>query len=219
MIRRKLQLSLPKILGVDRASLTDSILQRLLLPKEAACSAAIDSNIAAEPGVHRPNGILSTAHDTSARWGKNQSTYFTKTQSVCHHSRGIEGVVLRTGFLYRRYGSTSGDSDRHYQNRKCGFVYEIQIKLFLSRTKMISLNISNCLQTGLASGLVSRFNISVPRIISPASKIMGYFKTGNLRAVKAMFRTGEAAPSDSLPDGTSLLHVRTFDAHATRLTP
>ena len=48
-----------------------------------------------------------------------------------------------------------------------------------------------------------------PLVLPPHSQIFQHTRNGDLRTIKSMFQLHRATPSDTTPDGVSLLHVST----------
>lgn len=69
--------------------------------------------------------------------------------------------------------------------------------------------------TGISSQLNLRQSLYFAPILPRKALIFQYIREGNLRMVRSMFQCRKATPSDTMPDGVTLLHVSSH-AHAKR---
>ena len=112
------------------------------------------------------------------------------------------------GSTYRQHRKLDSEAFSTYHYRESGRAYGISIRLLSLQERMLDLKVVVVKDnySNLATSL--RFNLSLPRIIPETSKVIKLVQSCKMTAVEAMFKSGEATPSDVVCDGTSLLHVK-----------
>ena len=120
-------------------------------------------------------------------------------------TKGNLSVWLGTSLFRRWIRKGQHDYQRSYALHGHGFGVAMKLPSICSRTLMLVLYASQGLE-GVCS-LSIRCNLSFPRSVPWNARVMSFARTGNIQGMESMFQHRQAAPSDTLPDGTSLLHV------------
>ena len=135
--------------------------------------------------------------------------YFFRTKRTYYHRSLMSAMMLRLGSTYRETWAP-WDNTSHAQYTGLGFILKFNVRFFLPYSRYLCF--TAFIQEG-SEGIISvstRFRLSFPRVVPRDTSVFKLACDGNIAAMEALFRLGNAAPSDMLADGTTLLHVSTL---------
>ena len=98
--------------------------------------------------------------------------------------------------------------------RKCvtGHGIGLQIRLGpVHSQRWLALDFSLMSWTVVSRRISIQWNIGLPPIVSEDSDIFHYARASNVQAVKSILASRKGSPSDTTPNGRTLLHVRILD--------
>lgn len=101
--------------------------------------------------------------------------------------------------LYRLQGASAGvDGIR------------IKLKCQIGQwTKFLHFTFFNA-RSEMGSGISANCTLTLPRILPFSAEVFRYARNGDLNIIRSMFDMRKATPTDTTPDGASLLNVRDF---------
>jgi hypothetical protein len=108
------------------------------------------------------------------------------------------------------------ESSKHRSSFGGGFQIRLR-KPFGKR--WCAVNFSLLAYTAQPRGFSLQWNIHLPCVVAEDADIFYYVKTGNIEAVKLMFASREGSPSDTMANGTTLLHVSIMRGISDMCTP
>ena len=106
-------------------------------------------------------------------------------------------------------GQSQPNSTDGYKKHRTGHGIGLHIRLrSIHGNRSWAVDISFINWTALSGRMSIQWNLSIHSIVPENSDIFYYAKTSNLQAVQSILASRKGSPSDTTPNGLSLLHVR-----------
>ena len=141
----------------------------------------------------------------------------SKIELLCNYTTPIGIIIIQKQSSRRKLYSPptrfSRETTPFHVGHACSVIFRTR---FFSRHLVLEFNA--IWNLGYSASLSIHHNISFPHLIPSHASVLDSVRTGNILAVEASFRSGQAGPTDALANGMTLLHVSglVFSSYSTK---
>jgi hypothetical protein len=203
------------------ATAIPDVIQRLSHNRSDSNGGLLPAEDTSTPLINKPTRNKSDASSNCVQalplpYGSRKSSYSSMREKTYYYRRSTYSIILKTRSIYHKVWAPWNSTPVQIQPSPFGHSCSIEIKLSFLSFRQLNLKLSILHNSGGTPSLSTRFNLAYPRIVPWNAPIVDLARHGDIFSMESLFRTGQAAPSDMLADGMTLLHVA-VPSHLTRL--
>jgi hypothetical protein len=171
-------------------------------------SATLDQTLAylkSQP-VH-PREAVAIREPIRTSWHLTTCSDIARAESFLQLESFFGSLLVWFGPTFaRRTFQRNGNEEIRKNRTGYGFGIYIIMPVFPGKHwRVIDISLTTC--TALSQRISIQWNLHLPCIVSEDSDIFHYTKTGNIQAVEFILASRKGSPSDTTPNGLTLLHV------------